>query len=185
MAVCARSREAHPTPCAGTSWRSAYRSPAALGNSGGRAPVFWSRPAWRALCMRASFACIRLLTGTTARASLRSRLPYGRWGIPAVEFAQDADLADHDDAVASALFSRDGDIEPFAQLLATRIERARGSVALDTLRAWKMACLARMGSVMLLRSRAGIDSWTQPPLPSASWLRVRCCSPRAHGARLR
>ncbi len=50
-------------------------------------------------------------------------------GLPAVEFAQDADLADHDDAVAPALFSRDGDIEPFAQLLATRIERARGSVA--------------------------------------------------------
>ncbi len=50
-------------------------------------------------------------------------------GLPAVEFAQDADLADHDDAVAPALFSRDGDVEPFAQLLATRIERARGSVA--------------------------------------------------------
>jgi fido (protein-threonine AMPylation protein) len=50
-------------------------------------------------------------------------------GLPAVEFAQDADLADHDDAVAPALFSRDGEIEPFAQLLATRIERARGSVA--------------------------------------------------------
>jgi len=50
-------------------------------------------------------------------------------GLPAVEFALDADLADHDDAVAPALFSRDGDIEPFAQLLATRIERARGSVA--------------------------------------------------------
>jgi prophage maintenance system killer protein len=50
-------------------------------------------------------------------------------GLSAVEFAQDADLADHDDAVAPALFSRDGDIEPFAQLLATRIERTRGSVA--------------------------------------------------------
>jgi fido (protein-threonine AMPylation protein) len=45
-------------------------------------------------------------------------------GLPAVEFAQDADMTDHDDAVAPALFSPDGDIEPFAQLLATRIERA-------------------------------------------------------------
>ena len=31
-------------------------------------------------------------------------------------------MTDHDDAVAPALFSRDGDVEPFAQLLATRIE---------------------------------------------------------------
>ena len=50
-------------------------------------------------------------------------------GLPAVEITQDADLVDHDDAVAPALFSRDGDIEPLAQLLATRIERARGSLA--------------------------------------------------------
>jgi hypothetical protein len=33
-------------------------------------------------------------------------------GLPAVEFAQDADMTDHDDAVAPALFSPDGDIEP-------------------------------------------------------------------------
>jgi prophage maintenance system killer protein len=46
-------------------------------------------------------------------------------GLLAVEFAQDADMTDHDDAVASGLFSPDGDIEPFAQLLATRIEHAR------------------------------------------------------------
>jgi hypothetical protein len=46
-------------------------------------------------------------------------------GLPAVEFAQDADMTDHDDAVAPALFSPDGDIEPFAQRLATRIEHAR------------------------------------------------------------
>jgi prophage maintenance system killer protein len=50
-------------------------------------------------------------------------------GLPAVEFAQHADLADHHDAVAPALLSRDGDIEPFAQLLAIRIECARGSLA--------------------------------------------------------
>lgn len=36
---------------------------------------------------------------------------------------QDADMTDHDEAVAPAL-SPDGDIEPFAQLLATRIEHA-------------------------------------------------------------
>jgi len=48
-------------------------------------------------------------------------------GLPAVEFAHDADMTDHDDAVAPALFSPDGDIEPFARLLATRIEQARGA----------------------------------------------------------
>jgi len=46
-------------------------------------------------------------------------------GLPAVEFTQDADMTDHDDAVAPALFSPDGDIGPFARLLATRIEHAR------------------------------------------------------------
>jgi fido (protein-threonine AMPylation protein) len=46
-------------------------------------------------------------------------------GLPAVEFAQDADMTDHDDAIAPALFSTDGAVEPFAQLLATRIEHAR------------------------------------------------------------
>lgn len=45
--------------------------------------------------------------------------------LPAVEFAQDADMTDHDDAIAPALVSPDGDIEPFAQLLATHIEHAR------------------------------------------------------------
>lgn len=48
-------------------------------------------------------------------------------GLPAVEFAQDADMTDHDDAVAPALFSPDGDIESFARLLATHIEHARKS----------------------------------------------------------
>lgn len=46
-------------------------------------------------------------------------------GLPAVEFARDRDMIDHDDAVALALLLPDGDIEPFAQLLATRIEHAR------------------------------------------------------------
>ncbi|HXC45070.1 MAG TPA: Fic family protein [Solirubrobacteraceae bacterium] len=46
-------------------------------------------------------------------------------GLPAVEFTRDGDMTDHDDAVAPALFSPDGDIEPFARLLATRIEHAR------------------------------------------------------------
>ncbi len=48
-------------------------------------------------------------------------------GLPAVEFVQDRDMTDHDDAVTPALLSPDGDIEPFAQLLATRIEHARNS----------------------------------------------------------
>jgi prophage maintenance system killer protein len=46
-------------------------------------------------------------------------------GLPAVEFAEDKDMTGHDSAVAPALISRDGDIEPFAWLLATQIERAR------------------------------------------------------------
>jgi hypothetical protein len=46
-------------------------------------------------------------------------------GLPTVEFAQDREMTDHDDALAPALLSPDGDIEPFAQLLATRIEHAR------------------------------------------------------------
>lgn len=45
-------------------------------------------------------------------------------GMPAVEFADDEDMIDHDDALIPALLSRDGDIEPFARLLVTRIERA-------------------------------------------------------------
>ena len=46
-------------------------------------------------------------------------------GLPAVEFADDKDMTGHDRAVAPALISRDGDIEPFARLLATRIAHAR------------------------------------------------------------
>jgi hypothetical protein len=46
-------------------------------------------------------------------------------GLPAVEFRRDGDMTAHDDAVAPVLFSRDGDIEPFAHLLATRIEHVR------------------------------------------------------------
>jgi Fic family protein len=46
-------------------------------------------------------------------------------GLPAVEFADDGDMTDHDNAVAPALASADGDVGPFARLLATRIEDAR------------------------------------------------------------
>ncbi len=45
-------------------------------------------------------------------------------GMPAVEFVDDEDMIDHDDALVSALLSRDGEIEPFARLLLGRIERA-------------------------------------------------------------
>ena len=45
-------------------------------------------------------------------------------GLPAVEFADDEDMIDHDDALIPALLSRDGEIEPFARLLVSRIERA-------------------------------------------------------------
>jgi hypothetical protein len=46
-------------------------------------------------------------------------------GLPAVEFSDEKDMTDHDSAVTPALISPDGDVEPFARLLATRIERAR------------------------------------------------------------
>lgn len=46
-------------------------------------------------------------------------------GLPAVEFADDNDMTDHDSAVAPALISPDGEVESFARLLATRIEHAR------------------------------------------------------------
>ena len=46
-------------------------------------------------------------------------------GLPAVEFADDKDMTHHDSTVAPALFSPHGDVEPFARLLATRIELAR------------------------------------------------------------
>jgi hypothetical protein len=42
--------------------------------------------------------------------------------LPAVEFAKDTDMTDHDNAVTPALLSREGDVEPFARLLARRIE---------------------------------------------------------------
>ncbi len=45
-------------------------------------------------------------------------------GMPAVEFAEDEDMIDHDDALIPALLSPDGQIELFARLLVARIERA-------------------------------------------------------------
>lgn len=45
-------------------------------------------------------------------------------GMPAVEFVEDQDMIDHDDALIPALLSRDGEIEPFARLLLRRIDRA-------------------------------------------------------------
>lgn len=45
-------------------------------------------------------------------------------GMPAVEFAEDEDMIDHDDALIPALLSSKGEIEPFARLLVSRIERA-------------------------------------------------------------
>lgn len=44
-------------------------------------------------------------------------------GMPAVEFAEDEDMIDHDDALIPALLSPKGEIEPFARLLVSRIER--------------------------------------------------------------
>jgi prophage maintenance system killer protein len=45
-------------------------------------------------------------------------------GMPAVEFAEDDDMIDHDDALIPALLSCEGEVELFARLLVSRIERA-------------------------------------------------------------
>lgn len=44
--------------------------------------------------------------------------------MPAIEFAEDEDMIDHDHALMPALLSPEGEIEPFARLIAARIERA-------------------------------------------------------------
>ncbi len=44
------------------------------------------------------------------------------FGLPNVEFEDDADTIAHDDAIVPALISKDGSIEPFAQLLADLIQ---------------------------------------------------------------
>jgi len=46
------------------------------------------------------------------------------FGLPNVGFTGAEEMIAHDDALVSALVSAPGDVEPFAQLLATRIERA-------------------------------------------------------------
>jgi hypothetical protein len=46
------------------------------------------------------------------------------FGLPNVRFIGAEEMIAHDDALVPALVSAAGDVEPFAQLLATRIERA-------------------------------------------------------------
>jgi fido (protein-threonine AMPylation protein) len=48
------------------------------------------------------------------------------FGLPNVRFIGAEEMIAHDDALVPTLVSAPGDVEPFAQLLATRIERARG-----------------------------------------------------------
>jgi fido (protein-threonine AMPylation protein) len=45
-------------------------------------------------------------------------------GLPNVEFDDDAETIGHDDALVPALVSKDGSIEPFAQLLADLLQRS-------------------------------------------------------------
>jgi hypothetical protein len=47
------------------------------------------------------------------------------FGLPNLRFGDDAEMIAHDDAVTRALLSDTGDVEPFAQLLAERIEGGR------------------------------------------------------------
>ena len=60
-----------------------------------------------------------------------SRSPLPRWsfGLPNVEFEEDAEAVAHDDALVSALESKNGSIEPFAQLLADLIQSSIESQA--------------------------------------------------------
>ncbi|MFI4977279.1 MAG: Fic family protein [Solirubrobacterales bacterium] len=46
------------------------------------------------------------------------------FGLPNVRFIGAEEMIAHDDALVPALVSASADVEPFAQLLATRIERA-------------------------------------------------------------
>jgi prophage maintenance system killer protein len=46
------------------------------------------------------------------------------FGLPNVRFIGTEEMIAHDDALVPALVSTSGDVEPFAQLLAMRIERA-------------------------------------------------------------
>jgi hypothetical protein len=100
----------------------------ASSDSGGETPVCLSRPAWRALYMWASWRVHPFADGNHRASFVALSAALWSLGLPAVEFAQDTHMTDHDDAIAPALFSPDGDIEPFARLLATRIEHARRPV---------------------------------------------------------
>lgn len=51
------------------------------------------------------------------------------FGLPNVEFEDDAETVAHDDALVPALESKDGSIEPFARLLADLIQRSIESQA--------------------------------------------------------
>jgi prophage maintenance system killer protein len=51
------------------------------------------------------------------------------FGLPNVEFEEDAEAITHDDALVPALESKNGSIEPFAQLLADLIQRSIESQA--------------------------------------------------------
>lgn len=49
------------------------------------------------------------------------------FGLPNVEFEDDEEMIAHDDALVPAVESPDGNIEPFAQLLAALIQRSEES----------------------------------------------------------
>jgi fido (protein-threonine AMPylation protein) len=51
------------------------------------------------------------------------------FGLPNVDFEDDAETIPHDDALVPALESKDGSVEPFAQLLANLIQRSIESQA--------------------------------------------------------
>ena len=51
------------------------------------------------------------------------------FGLPNVRFIGAEEMIAHDDAIVPAVISTSGDVEPFAQLLATRIERASSDLS--------------------------------------------------------
>ncbi|HEX4116033.1 MAG TPA: Fic family protein [Solirubrobacteraceae bacterium] len=114
-----------PDALAEISRRSAPLSTVALSDSGSRTPDVLEQTRV-AGAMYAGILRVHPFADGNHRAGFVA-LSAALWslGLPAVEFAQDADMTDHDDAIAPALFSPDGDIEPFARLLAARIEYAR------------------------------------------------------------
>lgn len=62
---------------------------------------------------------------TRLNGGARTTTGFAQRAVLSMEFADNDEMIDHDDALIPALLSRHGEIEPFARLLVARIERTR------------------------------------------------------------